>query len=109
MKPTILIVDDDAEIRTQMKWALTQDYEVLSAEDGSGALNLFETNRPVVTLLDLGLPPHPNESEEGLAVLTQLLAVESTAKVIIISGQSDKKNALLAVGAGASRFSMQAD
>ena len=104
MKPTILIVDDDAEIRTQMKWALTQDYEVLSAEDGSGALNLFETNRPVVTLLDLGLPPHPNESEEGLAVLTQLLAVESTAKVIIISGQSDKKNALLAVGAGADDF-----
>ena len=104
MKPTILIVDDDAEIRTQMKWALTQDYEVLSAEDGSGALNIFETNRPVVTLLDLGLPPHPNESEEGLAVLTQLLAVESTAKVIIISGQSDKKNALLAVGAGAYDF-----
>ena len=104
MKPTILIVDDDAEIRTQMKWALTQDYEVLSAEDGSGALNIFETNRPVVTLLDLGLPPRPNESEEGLAVLTQLLAVESTAKVIIISGQSDKKNALLAVGAGAYDF-----
>ena len=104
MKPTILIVDDDAEIRTQMKWALTQDYEVLSAEDGSGALNIFETNRPVVTLLDLGLPPRPNESEEGLAVLTQLLAVESTAKVIIISGQGDKKNALQAVGAGAYDF-----
>ena len=104
MKPTILIVDDDAEIRTQMKWALTQDYEVLSAEDGSGALNIFETNRPVVTLLDLGLPPRPNESEEGLAVLTRLLAVESTAKVIIISGQGDKKNALQAVGAGAYDF-----
>ena len=104
MKPTILIVDDDAEIRTQMKWALTQDYEVLSAEDGSGALNIFETNRPVVTLLDLGLPPRPNESEEGLAVLTQLLAVESTAKVIIVSGQGDKKNALQAVGAGAYDF-----
>ena len=85
MKPTILIVDDDAEIRTQMKWALTQDYEVFSAEDGPGALNIFETNRPVVTLLDLGLPPRPNESEEGLAVLTQLLAVESTAKIIIVS------------------------
>ena len=104
MKPTILIVDDDAEIRTQMKWALTQDYEVFLAEDGSGALNIFETNRPVVTLLDLGLPPRPNESEEGLAVLTRLLAVESTAKVIIISGQGDKKNALQAVGAGAYDF-----
>jgi two-component system NtrC family response regulator len=104
MKPIILIVDDDAEIRTQMKWALSQDYEILLAEDRSGAIEIFKTNRPVVILLDLGLPPRPNETEEGMAVLTQLLVLESTAKVIIISGQSDKRNALQAVGAGAYDF-----
>jgi two-component system, NtrC family, response regulator len=104
MKPIILIVDDDAEIRTQMKWALSQDYEIFLAEDRSGAIEIFKTNRPVVTLLDLGLPPRPNESDEGLATLTQLLALESMAKVIIISGQSDKKNALQAVAAGAYDF-----
>jgi two-component system NtrC family response regulator len=104
MKPTLLIVDDDQEIRTQMKWALTQDYEVHFAEDRRAALEAFKANPPAVTLLDLGLPPHPNECDEGLAVLSDVLAVDSTAKVIIISGQSEKQNALQAVGAGAYDF-----
>jgi two-component system NtrC family response regulator len=88
MKPKLLIVDDDEAIRTQMKWALSEDYEVHFAEDRRGALEAFEANPPAVTLLDLGLPPRPNECDEGLAVLSDLLAVDSTAKVIIISGQS---------------------
>ena len=33
MKSTLLIVDDDEEIRTQMKWALTNDYEVVFADE----------------------------------------------------------------------------
>ena len=104
MKPTLLIVDDDQEIRTQMKWALSQDYEVHFAEGRRGALEAFEANPPAVTLLDLGLPPRPHECDEGLAVLSDVLAVDSTAKVIIISGQSEKQNALQAVGAGAYDF-----
>jgi two-component system NtrC family response regulator len=103
MKPKLLIVDDDEEIRTQMKWALP-DYEVLSAEDRLGALEAFKTKRPIVTLLDLGLPPCPNESEEGLAVLSSFLTIDRAAKVIVISGQSEKKNALQAVGEGAYDF-----
>src|SRR6058998_3433447 len=104
MKPKVLIVDDDEAIRTQMKWALSQDYEVHFAEDRKGALEAFEANSPAVTLLDLGLPPHPNESDEGLAALSEILAVDSMAKVIIISGQGEKQNALQAVGAGAYDF-----
>ena len=104
MKHKLLIVDDDEAIRTQMKWALSQDYEVHFAEDRRGALEAFEANPPAVTLLDLGLPPRPNECDEGLAVLSDVLAVDSTAKVIIISGQSEKQNALQAVGAGAYDF-----
>ncbi len=103
MKAKLLIVDDDEEIRTQMKWALP-DYEVLSAEDRLGALEAFKTKRPIVTLLDLGLPPCPNESEEGLAVLSSFLTIDRAAKVIVISGQSEKKNALQAVGEGAYDF-----
>jgi two-component system NtrC family response regulator len=57
-----------------------------------------------VTLLDLGLPPRPNEPEEGLAALSTLLALDPLAKVIVISGQGDKQNALRAVGAGAYDF-----
>jgi two-component system NtrC family response regulator len=104
MKPTLLIVDDDETIRTQMKWALSEDYEVSFAQDRRGALDAFEANSPVVTLLDLGLPPSPNESEEGLKVLSDILAIDNTAKVIIISGQSEKQNAIEAVGAGAYDF-----
>ena len=104
MKPKVLIVDDDEAIRTQMKWALSQDYEVHFAEDRKGALEVFKANSPAVTLLDLGLPPHPNQSDEGLAALSELLEVDATAKVIVISGQSEKQNALQAVGEGAYDF-----
>ena len=104
MKPKLLIVDDDEEIRTQMKWAVGQDYDVLLAGDRVGALETFSSRRPAVTLLDLGLPPRPNEPEEGLEALSSLLALDRTAKVIIISGQEEKENALRAVGAGAYDF-----
>lgn len=104
MKPKLLIVDDDEEIRTQMKWALGQDYDVQLAGDRTEALEAFNSHRPVVTILDLGLPPRPNEPEEGLAALASMFALDRTAKVIIISGQGEKENALRAVGAGAYDF-----
>ena len=104
MKPRLLIVDDDETIRTQMKWALTQDYDVHFAENRKGALEAFEANPPSVTLLDLGLPPRPNECDEGLAALSEILAVDGPAKVIIVSGQGEKRNAIEAVGAGAYDF-----
>jgi len=103
-KTTLLLVDDDEDIRTQMKWALAADYEVVMAGDRAGALAAFRTSHPTVTLLDLGLPPRPNEPEEGLNALSALLALDSTAKVIVVSGQGDKQNALRAVGAGAYDF-----
>jgi two-component system, NtrC family, response regulator len=104
MKPKLLIVDDDEAIRTQMKWALGENYEIYFAQDRREALEAFEANSPAVTLLDLGLPPRPNECDEGLAVLSDILATDNTAKVIIISGQNEKQNAIEAVGAGAYDF-----
>ncbi len=74
MKPKVLIVDDEEAIRTQMKWALSQDYEIHFAEDRRGALEAFRANQPAATLLDLGLPPRPNQCDEGLAGLSDLLA-----------------------------------
>ena len=103
-KSTLLIVEDDEDIRTQMKWALASDYEVALAEDRAGAVAAFAASRPSVTLLDLGLPPRPNDPDEGMATLTSLLALNPLAKVIIVSGQGDKQNALRAVGAGAYDF-----
>jgi two-component system NtrC family response regulator len=104
MNPVLLLVDDDEAIRTQMKWALSADYEIVSAEDRAGAVENFKKKKPVVTLLDLGLPPRPNDPDEGLAALAELRTFDEMAKVIVISGQGEKKNALEAVAAGAYDF-----
>jgi len=104
MKPKLLIVDDDEEIRTQMKWALAQDYEVLQADDRLTAVELFRTAQPTVVLLDLGLPPNPAAPDEGLATLSELLGLNPLAKIVIVSGQGEKSNALRAIGAGAYDF-----
>jgi len=101
MKSKLLIVDDDDEIRTQMKWALTSDYDILLAGDRASASELFRSAQPAVVLLDLGLPPNPGTPEEGLATLSELLGIDHLAKVVIITGQAEKSIALRAVGAGA--------
>jgi two-component system NtrC family response regulator len=100
----LLIIDDDEEIRTQMKWALSQEHEVILAEDRGGALKACVEHQPAVVLLDLGLPPRPAEPIEGLATLADILARDSLTKVIIISGQAERNNALQAIGAGAYDF-----
>ena len=104
MNPKLLIVDDDDEIRTQMKWALAKDYEIFLAEDRRSAIENFRSNCPSVVLLDLGLPPHPGNPEEGLVTLSELLALDRLAKVVIITGQGEKEIALRAIGAGAYDF-----
>jgi two-component system, NtrC family, response regulator len=103
-KAKLLLVDDDEDIRVQMKWALSDDYEVVMAGDRVAATAAFTAERPVVTVLDLGLPPCPNEPDEGLAVLSGLLVLDRLAKVVVVSGQGDKLNALRAIGAGAYDF-----
>lgn len=104
MKPTILIVDDDEEIRSQLRWALAADYEIVAAADRAEALTAFGRQQPMVTLLDLGLPPHPADPEEGFATLAEILAPDRTAKVVMVTGQGDKSNALRAIGEGAYDF-----
>lgn len=104
MKSKLLIVDDDDEIRTQMRWALAQDYEVALAGDRPAALEQFRAMQPPVVLLDLGLPPATSTPEEGLAALSEILAIDRNAKVVIVSGQGEKGPALRAIGAGAYDF-----
>lgn len=104
VKPRLLIVDDDEEIRLQMKWSLNTDYDVVLAGDRAQALTAFRGHKPAVVLLDLGLPPRPAETVEGLAALAELLAENRSVKIIVISGQSERTNALKVVGDGAYDF-----
>jgi two-component system NtrC family response regulator len=100
----LLIIDDEEEIRSQMKWGLVDDYEVYLAEDRPTGLAAFQAQLPDVVLLDLGLPPSPGDTSEGLAALVEILRSRPATKVIISSGQSDRANALKAVSEGAYDF-----
>ena len=104
MNPKLLLVDDDQDICSQMKWALAGDYELQLAHDGGGAVEALKQNHPLVIVLDLGLPPHPNSPEEGLAALSALLALDPLAKIIVVTGQSEKEHALQAISQGAYDF-----
>jgi two-component system NtrC family response regulator len=100
-RPKVLVVDDDEQIVKQVTWALSEDYHVLPATDRKNALDVFRREKVSVVLLDLGLPPHPREASEGLLALEEMLTHNPLAKVIIVSGNSERENAVQAVGRGA--------
>lgn len=104
IRPALLLVDDDPEIRDQMKWALAFEYQVLQAEDRGAALAQVRQTMPPLVLLDLGLPPDPEGASEGLAALREILEVNPSTKVIVITGNSDRAKAVAAVESGAHDF-----
>jgi len=104
LKPSILIVDDDEDIRSQMRWALTDDFDIFEAADRASALAAFQQQKTDLVLADLGLPPKPGTPEEGLALVEELIEIDPTVRVVVISGQGDKENAIRAVGHGAWDF-----
>lgn len=97
----LLIVEDDEDVRTQMKWALASECDVTLAGDRTSALAELREHKPPVMILDLGLPPHPASVEEGFAVLSEALAVDPFLKVVIVTGRAEREHALKAVSGGA--------
>ena len=102
--PALLLVDDDEEIRDQMKWALAGDYQVLEALDRPTALAQIRRGMPGLVLLDLGLPPDVEGASEGLAILRDALQLNPLAKIIVITGNSDRSKAVAAIQGGAYDF-----
>ena len=98
---TILIVEDDKNIRDQLYWALSDGYQVILSEDGSDVLRIVQDIRPNLILLDLHLPPHIETPDKGLNILSTLMEGDGDIKVIVISGNSHNKVALRAVAMGA--------
>ncbi|MFT6990604.1 MAG: two-component system NtrC family response regulator [Paraglaciecola sp.] len=99
----ILVVDDDLGIQKQLKWSFS-GYDVIFAEDRTSAIAQLRRFEPKVVTLDLGLPPDPSNASEGLATLEEILALAPQTKVIVVTGNNDKKNALKAVNLGAYDF-----
>ncbi len=103
-KTKILIIEDDEEIRTQMKWALAEEYDVLTAGDRQSALSILDKEQPGIVTLDLGLPPHPGGVEEGFRTLQSILQEKPWTKVIVITGRAEREHALEAIAQGAYDF-----
>ena len=103
-KPHLLIVDDDPSISDQLKWGLLKDYDIYTADNPETALAFFQKKKPPLVTLDLGLPPKPDSGEIGLQLLEKILKYEPLTKIIVITGNTEKENALKAVRIGAYDF-----
>lgn len=101
--PKLLIVEDDPGLQAQLKWAY-EDFEVLIAGDRQTALALLRSEEPSVVTLDLGLPPDPDGTTEGFAVLDAIMALKPDTKVIVASGHGARESALRAISQGAYDF-----
>jgi len=99
----LLIVEDDPALQKQIRWAF-DNYETLTADDRESALALVRRHQPPVVTMDLGLPPDPDSVSEGFKLLEQILVAAPQTKVIVLTGQNDRSNALRAVSLGAYDF-----
>ena len=102
-QPYLLIVEDDPALQKQMRWAFDQ-YETLTANDRASALVQIHRYLPPVVTVDLGLPPDADSVSEGFALIEQVLSAAPGTKIIVLTGQNDRENALRAIGLGAYDF-----
>ncbi|MGA2744268.1 MAG: response regulator [Candidatus Sulfotelmatobacter sp.] len=114
-KKTILIVDDDPDIRLGYQVLLTaHHYDTLFACDAFSTLTEAATHKPDLIILDLGLPALPRlertmlqpESGGGFLVMERLAADTNLAliPVVVVSGLDPNANRGRAIRAGAMAF-----
>jgi two-component system NtrC family response regulator len=99
----VLVVDDDLGIQKQLKWALSE-FDTVFASDRSSAIAQLRRFEPTVVTLDLGLPPDPANASEGLKALQEIMTLLPRTKVIVVTGNNEKENALKAINMGAYDF-----
>ena len=99
----LLIVEDDPALQKQMSWSFEQ-YEPVSAGDRESALAQVRRHEPAVVTMDLGLPPSPDDPSEGFRLLEAIMSAAPDTKVIVLTGQNDRANALKAIALGAYDF-----
>ena len=101
--PKLLIVEDDEGLQAQLKWAY-EDFDVTIAGDRDSAIAALRAEEPLVVTLDLGLPPDPDGTTEGFAILDAIMALRPETKVIVASGHGARESALRAIEHGAYDF-----
>ena len=99
----LLIVEDDEGLQSQLKWCF-EGYEVHIASDRQEAIAMLRRYTPPVVTLDLGLPPDPTNASEGFAALEEINSLLPDTKIIVVTGNDDRVNALKAISLGAYDF-----
>jgi len=100
MAPTILVVDDEPQIRETVSGLLQDEgFEVLTAPEGEAALKTVREEIPDLVLLDVALP-----GKDGLEILKDLKDQYPTLPVIMISAYGSVENAVRATRLGAYDF-----
>jgi len=102
-RPMLMMVEDDIGLQKQMRWSFDR-YNVLFAANRETAIATLRRHEPAVVTLDLGLPPDADGTTEGFATLQEILTLAPATKVIVLTGQNDRGNALKAIGLGAADF-----
>ena len=102
-KPVLLIIEDDAALQRQLRWAY-DGYAIVTASTRAEAIDAMRAHEPAVVTLDLGLPPDPDGVTEGFATLGDILAMKPETKVIVASGHGARESALTAIAQGAWDF-----
>lgn len=98
-KDIILVVDDEEGICSQIKWALMNDYQIVTANDLDEAIRFFDASQPALVTLDVSLTP--NGDKDGLELLEHILKARPKTKVVMITGHDEKELALQAIKMGA--------
>jgi len=100
----LLIVEDETSLAKQLKWGLSDTYEIITANTADKARQLLASGAFPVATLDLGLPPSPDTPAEGFRLLEDLPGLAPHTKVIVITGNAEQENAMKAVDLGAADF-----
>ena len=100
---TLLIVEDDIGLQSQLRWHFDQ-YNVVIAGDRESAIAAVRQHEPEVVLQDLGLPPDEEGVEEGFKSVQEISRLSPNTKIIVVTGNHDYENAVRAVALGAYDF-----
>jgi two-component system NtrC family response regulator len=99
-KEKILIVDDEDSIRNQLRWGLADEYEVFTAGSAEETRRMLREEKPAVVTLDVTLGPAGGRPE-GLELLEEIVERHPLTKVIMVTGNDSRENAIAAIRRGA--------
>jgi len=104
MKPRILIVDDDEAITQQLFWTLSDEFDVVMANDMQTAIRRVMFYKPDISILDLQLPPAVDSPTVGLRLLEYIKGHLPESRVLIMSSMDDAEIQKACYASGADDF-----